>query len=269
MTHARKPFSSNQRRVLETMADGGRYWAEMLYKQVGFPRRHSAAAALGWLHRHGYARPADTDTIVVLGIDRTDLVYVLTQKGHTAAANLDAGISSDDEDGRQRGPRHMGDWSEAPDTLRVAAITGGREILLVERPHYPAPRPLLQLPGGGFAGEISEEAAQRVLQAQTGYTATQWTYHGMSWLMPGLASTGVHLFTATGLTRDHENTEVPTVTMPFKHAVDEATRADGRLRCTPSAHLVLMLAVAQQHCSESGPRSMMSTKNIDAATDRR
>jgi ADP-ribose pyrophosphatase len=229
------------------MADGGRYWAEMLYKKVGFPRRHSAAAALGWFHRHGYARPADTDNIVVLGIDRTDLVYVLTPKGHTAAANLDFGIGLDDEDDRLNGPRYRGDWSEAPNTFRVAAITEDGEILLVERPHHPAPRPLLQLPGGGFGGEISEEAAQRVLQTQTDYTATQWTYHGMSWLMPGLASTGVHLFAATGLTRDREDTEAPAVTMPFEQAVGEATRADGRLRCTPSALLILTLAVTQQH----------------------
>lgn len=233
------------------MADGGRYWAEMLYKQVGFPRRHSAAAALGWFHRHGYARPADTDTdtdnIVVLGIDRTDLVYVLTPKGHTAAANLDFGIVLDDKNDRLNGPRHRGDWSEAPNTLRVATITEDGEILLVEQPHHPAPRPLLQLPGGGFGpGKISEEAALRVLQAQTGYTATQWTYHGMSWLMPGMASTGVHLFAATGLIRDREDTEAPAVTMPFEQAVEEAIRADGRLRCTPSAHLILTLAVTQQ-----------------------
>jgi hypothetical protein len=89
VTHARMPFSSNKRRILEAMNDGEKHWAEELYKRLEMPRRHSASMALFWLHRHGYITTVDKP--IVIGEDRTDYVYGLTEKGRTAAANLDYG----------------------------------------------------------------------------------------------------------------------------------------------------------------------------------
>jgi hypothetical protein len=87
----RQPFSSNKRRILEAMNDGGKHWAQELYERLGMPRRHSASMALLWLHQYSYITTVDTP--VVIGENRTDYVYVLTEKGRTAAANLDYGYN--------------------------------------------------------------------------------------------------------------------------------------------------------------------------------
>ncbi|WP_156959714.1 hypothetical protein [Nocardia sp. BMG51109] len=95
MTHARKPFTPNKRRILEAMNDGERHWADELYSRLGMPRRNSAMYTLNWLFRYGYisrVRDDDDYAYVVIGEDRTDEVFVITGKGRQAAANLDAGF---------------------------------------------------------------------------------------------------------------------------------------------------------------------------------
>ncbi|WP_157777723.1 hypothetical protein [Nocardia terpenica] len=77
------------------MYDDTGHWAEELHARVGTPRRHSVMAALNWFARHDYVKvkraPDDSCEFVVVGEDRTDHIYVLTDKGRAAAANLDAG----------------------------------------------------------------------------------------------------------------------------------------------------------------------------------
>ncbi|MFC9659617.1 hypothetical protein ACFVJ5_05215 [Nocardia sp. NPDC127606] len=91
--HRRAPWTPNKRAVLEALHDGEPQWAERLYAQLAMPRRNSAAHALGWLYRHGYLAPVTgEDGYVVIGPDRTDQKYVLTDKGRAAAQNLDAGF---------------------------------------------------------------------------------------------------------------------------------------------------------------------------------
>ncbi|WP_280389633.1 hypothetical protein [Nocardia wallacei] len=90
--YGRKQWTPNQRAILEAMADGEPHWAEQLYQQLGMPRRHSVSYAFMWFLRHGYiARVPGERGYVVIGPDRTDDVMVITDKGRTAAANLDAG----------------------------------------------------------------------------------------------------------------------------------------------------------------------------------
>ncbi|MGW5456495.1 MULTISPECIES: hypothetical protein [unclassified Nocardia] len=91
-THARQPWTANQRAVLTAMKDGEPQWAERLYQQLGMPRRNSASAAFFWFHKHGYLTlVGGEDGYVVIGTDRTDRKFVITDKGREAANNLDAG----------------------------------------------------------------------------------------------------------------------------------------------------------------------------------
>jgi len=109
VTHPRKPFSPNQRKILDAMTDGEPHWAEQLYQQLSMPRRNSATAVLYWLCKYGYLR--QKPTAVVIGPDRTDEVYVITGKGRTAAANLDYGydmLDPGDTKGRSNPSFHVG-----------------------------------------------------------------------------------------------------------------------------------------------------------------
>jgi hypothetical protein len=90
MTNANTPYRPNTRKILETMKDGERHWSEELYKRLDMPRRQSATSALWWLAKHRYITYAE-DSVVVIGTDRTDHAYVLTDKGRKAAENLDYG----------------------------------------------------------------------------------------------------------------------------------------------------------------------------------
>lgn len=91
--HSRTPWTPNKRAVLEALNNGEPQWAERLYQQLGMPRRNSASQAFAWFFRHGYVTPVPGDDgYVVLGPDRTDQKYVITDKGRAAAQNLDAGF---------------------------------------------------------------------------------------------------------------------------------------------------------------------------------
>ncbi|MFQ6327050.1 hypothetical protein ACLMAL_13045 [Nocardia sp. CWNU-33] len=91
--HARTPWTPNKRAILEAMSDGEPQWAERLYKQLAMPRRNSVSHAFTWFHRHGYLNHVHGDDgYVVIGTDRTDQKYVITDKGREAANNLDAGF---------------------------------------------------------------------------------------------------------------------------------------------------------------------------------
>ncbi|MGW5383942.1 hypothetical protein [Nocardia sp. NPDC003963] len=263
MSHGRHPFSTNQRRIFEVMADGGRHWAQELYQRLGFPRRHSAAQTLGWMGRNGYIQLADTDNLVVIGPDRTDRVYMLTDKGRMAADNLDLGHEwyFDEPCPAHLDSRPGADPASAGPLITmvcVAALTTESELVVLERSDYPGEPTLLHLPGRAVGGsETPAHAAEHALRTRTGYTATQWTSLGTVWPLPGSYAVQIHRFLATGLTEQDRNrpddTDTPAVTvrhMSIEHAATEATVAGGRLRCAPSAQLVLTLA--RHHRPEPG-----------------
>jgi hypothetical protein len=78
-----RPFSINQRRVLEVMADGEQLRARELYERLGLPRINSAARTVNWLARHGYVERVNNDD--------APGVWALTAKGTAAAADPDRG----------------------------------------------------------------------------------------------------------------------------------------------------------------------------------
>ncbi|MEG8181566.1 hypothetical protein GZH49_23985 [Nocardia terpenica] len=80
------------------MNDGEGHWPDELYRRLGYGRRNGVVMTLNWFARYKYAEikraPDDSCEFVVIGEDRTDHVYILTDKGRAAAANLNAGYDS-------------------------------------------------------------------------------------------------------------------------------------------------------------------------------
>ncbi len=154
-----------------------------------------------------------------------------------------------DEVTRPDGERGLYDWVEMPDQVRIAAVVDGC-LLVVEQYHYLVGR-LWQLPGGALDPDDKDPqaAARRELAEETGYRDGTWTSHGHLFPLPGTTPVRVHLWRAEHL--------VPGPVAPEPGEADlrvhrvplaEAARAaqDGRLRCAPSAALVLALASAPQ-----------------------
>lgn len=133
------------------------------------------------------------------------------------------------------------DWVQAPDQVRVAALVDG-QLLLVEQYHYLAGA-LWQLPGGAVDPDDDDalSAARRELAEETGYHGGTWIGHGFLHPLPGLTNCRVHLW------RVDQPTSGPTAAesseadlrVPLPEAV--AAVREGRLRCAPSAALVLSL----------------------------
>ncbi|WP_143660477.1 NUDIX domain-containing protein [Streptomyces sp. JHA26] len=136
------------------------------------------------------------------------------------------------------------DWVQAPDQVRVAALVDG-QILLVEQYHYLAGA-LWQLPGGSVDPDDDDTltAARRELAEETGYRGGTWTGHGSLHPLPGLTDCRVHLWrvdqpTSGPAATEPSEADLRTLRVPLPEAV--AAIREGRLRCAPSAALVLSL----------------------------
>ncbi|MFD8276756.1 NUDIX domain-containing protein [Streptomyces flaveolus] len=136
------------------------------------------------------------------------------------------------------------DWVQAPDQVRVAALVGGK-LLLIEQYHYLA-GVLWQLPGGSVdPGEDDAlTAARRELAEETGYHGGTWIGHGFLHPLPGLTDCRVHLWhvdqpTSGSAATEASEADLKVLRVPLPEAV--AAIREGRLRCAPSAALVLSL----------------------------
>lgn len=148
---------------------------------------------------------------------------------------------------RPDGVRGPYDWVDLPDQVRVAALVDGR-LLVIEQYHYLA-GPLWQLPGGAVDPDDKnpQEAARRELAEETGYREGAWTPEGHLYPLPGATPARVHLWRAEHLvpgptSLDPGEDDLRLLLVPPAEAAREALR--GRLRCAPSAALVLSLAAA-------------------------
>ncbi|MEU4239414.1 NUDIX domain-containing protein [Actinoplanes sp. NPDC026619] len=139
-------------------------------------------------------------------------------------------------------------WVDAPDLVRVAALTSDGEIYVVQQHHYLPDRPgMWQLPGGGVGrDEAPEAAAARELREEVGATGTLERV-GEVWPMPGLTGSRTHLFIARdlrvdGVTElDESEADLVAFAVPLSRAI--AAALDGTIGCAPSAQLVLSVAV--------------------------
>jgi ADP-ribose pyrophosphatase len=138
------------------------------------------------------------------------------------------------------------DWVQVPDQVRVAALVSGR-ILVVEQDHYLV-GPMLQLPGGGVEpGEDARTCAQRELREETGYHGGRWHCSGHLFPVPGLSPMRVHLWRARDPRpgpQDLEPAEQDLRVHALTPAQAVAAIRSGRVRCAPSAVLILQVAEA-------------------------
>jgi len=92
----------------------------------------------------------------------------------------------------------------------ILAITPDDEIVLVEQFRIPVQAPVLEIPAGivgdeeEHRGESLAETAARELLEETGYRAAEIRPLLDTPTSAGMTSEIIHLFHATGLTREHE-----------------------------------------------------------------
>ncbi|MDN2495957.1 hypothetical protein FHY52_04490 [Nocardia nova] len=70
------------------MSDNEKHWTDELYKKIGMQRRNSATWTLNWLFCYDFIIASENE-FIVLWVDRTDHVYVLTDKGVQTRAATD------------------------------------------------------------------------------------------------------------------------------------------------------------------------------------
>lgn len=98
----------------------------------------------------------------------------------------------------------------SPDCVGILAITPEDEIILVEQFRIPLQRRVIEIPAGivgdepEHLGESLADTAARELLEETGYRAGCVEKLITTPTSAGLTSEYIHLYYATGLTREHE-----------------------------------------------------------------
>jgi len=98
---------------------------------------------------------------------------------------------------------------QADCAVGILAITPEQEIVLIEQFRIPVQQRVIEIPAGlvgdeiEFLGESLAETARRELLEETGYRAETLTELLRTPTSAGMTSEFVHLFHATGLSREH------------------------------------------------------------------
>ena len=115
---------------------------------------------------------------------------------------------------RWLGIYRIGHWDyvrrpQSDAAVGILAITAEQEIVLVEQFRIPVQRRVIEIPAGlvgdeiEFRGESLAETARRELLEETGYRAETLRKLLSTPTSPGMTSEFLHLFHATGLSREH------------------------------------------------------------------
>lgn len=91
--------------------------------------------------------------------------------------------------------------AEHSPSVCIVPIDDRGNVVLVRQFRKPVERDLLEVPAGGIEeGEVSDEAVQRELQEEIGYTAGKLRHLSSFWLAPGWCTENMHAYLATDLT---------------------------------------------------------------------
>lgn len=100
-----------------------------------------------------------------------------------------------------------GDWEcvRHPGGAVAVPLTAEGKLLLVRQYRFSAGRRLIEFPAGTVeVGEDPLATAQREIQEETGYQASQWDRLGQFYLAPGYSDEVIYAYLAQGLqTLDH------------------------------------------------------------------
>jgi len=88
---------------------------------------------------------------------------------------------------------------EIPTSVVAMAITENNEVILIKQYRYPVNDMMIELPGGFIdPSEQPQQAIQRELVEETGYSFSSIYYLGITTANPGVLNNYTHMFIASG-----------------------------------------------------------------------
>jgi ADP-ribose pyrophosphatase len=118
----------------------------------------------------------------------------------------------------------------------------GARILLLRQFRYAADRFLYEIPAGRLEGpELPIECARRELLEEAGCTANALTPLGGFFTTPGFVDEYIHVFMATGLTRDEPAPERDEFIHPESHTSQDALRMIDRGEIVDGKTIIALL----------------------------
>lgn len=123
------------------------------------------------------------------------------------------------------------DMVRHPGGVVIVAIGEEDEVYLEHQYRTPLDTVIVELPAGKREpGEAPELTARRELKEETGLVARHWEKLGEIITTPGFSDEVLHLYLATGLTREADEKDedefVEIFTMPFGQAYEKAMRGE-------------------------------------------
>jgi ADP-ribose pyrophosphatase len=143
--------------------------------------------------------------------------------------------------------------AEHSDSVCIVPIDEQGNILLVRQYRKPVEMDLLEVPAGGIEeGEVPEEAVQRELQEEIGYTAGNLQHLSSFWLAPGWCTEYMHAYLATDLIPSSlaadDDEFISVVRVPLAESLDLVKQ--GQIRDAKSISSLLMASQVLQDARE-------------------
>src|SRR5258705_10168408 len=145
-------------------------------------------------------------------------------------------------------------WVKTRDFAMVVAVTPNGHVVLERSYKHGVRRVALSLPAGYVeTGEAPDQAAQRELREETGYTSDDWSSLGSFIVDGNYGVSAEHIFLARGARRSvdaggagHDDLEeIEVLTLPLDEAL--AALARGEIAQLSSAAALALAAVAISH----------------------
>lgn len=88
---------------------------------------------------------------------------------------------------------------ELPTSVAAMAVSEEGDVILIRQYRYPVNEVLIEIPGGFIdADELPQQAIERELLEETGYTFSSFHYLGVTVANPGVLNNYTHMFVALG-----------------------------------------------------------------------